>query len=643
MHSKAYKTQSLFCCMVFFSRSPSSFRQLLDHPRVAKQAVTVLLLIHTSLLAYSAHVHSPTLNEPGHLASGLGNWKYRKFDLYCVNPPLVRMTAALPVMAVNHEEDWSRYYRGRGARSECPLGSDFLAVNGERGFFLLTMARWACIPFSCLGATICFCWSRDLYGRPSGVLACLLWCSSPSILSHAPLITPDAHATALGLTASYAFWCWLKDPAWIRATVAGIALGLAELAKTTLILFYPLWIVLWIAYRRSNRMGVTRTRWFSEFGALTFCVTISIYLVNLGYGFEGSVTRLGEYCFVSELFTTTESTGEHRKLAPHFPATANRFANNWLGKVPMPVPKHYVLGIDLQRYDFEQGLGGASYLRGQHQDHGWWYYYLYALGVKVPLGTWCLATLALGVTIFGRGYSSSWRAEMALLAPGLVILVFVSSQTGFSVHSRYVIPALPFFFIWTSKVARVFEKRPHARGRLAIGVMVVVALSWSVTSSLWAYPHSLSYFNELVGGPMNGGKHLLGSNIDWGQDLLYLKDWLDEHPDVKLDGLSYLSLYSATLAGIPETPYPAPGPNANDRNANRSADGELAARPGWYALSVNEIYDRKGEYRYFLGFAPVAVAGYSIYIYHITVEDANRLRGEIGLAELPEDRERVPP
>jgi hypothetical protein len=52
-------------------------------------------------------------------------------------------------------------------------------------------------------------------------------------------------------------------------------------------------------------------------------------------------------------------------------------------------------------------------------------------------------------------------------------------------------------------------------------------LAWSVGSSLWYYPHSLSYFNELVGGPMGGPKHLLDSNIDWGQDLFYLKDWLD--------------------------------------------------------------------------------------------------------------------
>ncbi len=241
---------------------------------------------------------------------------------------------------------------------------------------------------------------------------------------------------------------------------------------------------------------------------------------------------------------------------------------------------------------------------------------------------------------------------MVVLVPGLVILVFVSSQTGFSVHSRYVIPALPFFFIWISKVGRVFERCPHplplsrkrergeaearpSRKHRLLPTMVVVALTWSVGSSLWVYPHSLSYFNELVGGPRNGGEHLLDSNIDWGQDLLYLKDWLDRHPDVKLDGLAYYGSYQANLAGIPDVPHPPPSPPSDDFTAKDGrATNQFGPKPGWYAVSVNYLYDRSRQYRYFLKFKPVAMAGYSIYIYHITPDEANRVRRELGLPEL---------
>lgn len=72
--------------------------------------------------------------------------------------------------------------------------------------------------------------------------------------------------------------------------------------------------------------------------------------------------------------------------------------------------------------------------------------------------------------------------------------------------------------------------------------------------------------------------------------------------------------------------------------------------PGWYAISVNFLmgYPAKGwtgdgklvefgrsAFSYFQEFDPIATAGYSIYIYHITREDANRVRARYGLPQLP--------
>jgi hypothetical protein len=69
-------------------------------------------------------------------------------------------------------------------------------------------------------------------------------------------------------------------------------------------------------------------------------------------------------------------------------------------------------------------------------------------------------------------------------------------------------------------------------------------------------------------------------------------------------------------------------------------------RPGWFALDVNfvrgfalPVADGRGSFRYipmhaydyFQNFRPIAKAGYSIFIYHITLEDANRFRREHGL------------
>lgn len=62
---------------------------------------------------------------------------------------------------------------------------------------------------------------------------------------------------------------------------------------------------------------------------------------------------------------------------------------------------------------------------------------------------------------------------------------------------------------------------------LGCRILVAVSLLATVVSTLRVYPHQLTYFNELSGGPENGCKHLLHSNLDWGQDLLFVREWME--------------------------------------------------------------------------------------------------------------------
>ena len=92
------------------------------------------------------------------------------------------------------------------------VGQDFIKANGPQSLRYFTIARMACIPFSLLGGFICFRFARDIYGIEAGFVALILWCFCPYILGHAPLITPDAPASAMGIAAYYSFWRWLIRP-----------------------------------------------------------------------------------------------------------------------------------------------------------------------------------------------------------------------------------------------------------------------------------------------------------------------------------------------------------------------------------------------------------------------------------------------
>jgi hypothetical protein len=338
-------------------------------------------------------------------------------------------------------------------------------------------------------------------------------------------------------------------------------------------------------------------------------------------------------------------------LAPAFPC----FQGTWLGRLPLPVPMNYVQGIDHIKWEFERGY--PSYLRGEWKHGGWWYYSLCATVVKVPVGLLVLAFVTLVLT--GRQFWRAWQQgelasvmfdDLVLLAPGVCVLALVSSQTGFNHHFRYVLPALPFLFVWIGKLGRWFEG-PHRAGQL----VVLGMLGWAVASSLWVYPHSLSYFNELAGGPAHGNRHLHNSNIDWGQDLVYLKEWLDRHPEVKRIGIAPYHWVNCRTMGLPNfepNRWPPSAKTRTSTNARTAGDGQIGPQPGWFAISMNHLvgepdeshlektsaeYHNDPSRSYFTHFTPVDRIGYSMNIYHVSLAEANRLRQTLGLKPLPAD------
>jgi len=580
--------------------------------------VAGLLTTHALLVGWSAARHSPVVDEMGHLPAGISHWQFRQFTLYKVNPPLVRMAAAVPTVFARPKTEWLAFSADPLARPEFFLGEAFIEVNGTRAFDLFTWARWACLPFTVLGGWACYRWARSLHGDGAGLLAAALWCTCPNVIGYAQLIVPDLGAAAVGLVACWVFRRWLATASWRNAMLAGLLLGAAQLTKFTLLILVPLWPALWVAVRLGDAGFRSPREIGRQLAQLAFLAVLGVWVINVGYAFEGAGERLGEFRFVSDAFSGP--AGKHDLDAP----AVNRFTGSRWGALPVPLPRNYVLGIDRQKLDLETKWW--SYLRGEWRMGGWWYYYLYALAVKVPLGTWLLAAVALAAAASSQVYRRHWQEEIQLLVPIAAVLALVSSQTGFNHHLRYVLPIFPFAFIAISRLGRAFEGRQPV---LAGGVAVL--LGCSAASSLWAYPHGLSYFNELAGGPRNGYKHLAHSNTDWGQDVLLLKQWVDRHPEARPFALAMdiMPVIQSTL-GLPSL-LPTVGPASDPPPHPAQLVGPY---PGWYAVSVNRLYDRRNEYTYFRRYEPVARAGYSIHVYHLSLEEANRGRRELGLPEL---------
>jgi hypothetical protein len=99
-------------------------------------------------------------------------------------------------------------------------------------------------------------------------------------------------------------------------------------------------------------------------------------------------------------------------------------------------------------------------------------------------------------------------------------------------------------------------------------------------------------------------------------------------PPISINGKKCMEMISSEQLG------PQPGWHAIEACFLLGGDPLSAAdgHGGWNAPSRITGYDLS----YFLNFEPVATAGYSIFIYHIALEDANRVRRKMGLPEIEE-------
>ncbi|MEJ7591375.1 MAG: glycosyltransferase family 39 protein [Planctomycetaceae bacterium] len=355
--------------------------------------IAILAGLYLTALTTSAWNHSITIDESAHLAAGLSNLQLNRFELYAVNPPLVKMVAALPVLKMHPVTNWSSAGSVYGNRNEFLFGSCFVEQNSSRSISLYRAARIACLPFGILGLWMCYRWGCELHGERGGLLAAALWAFSPLILGHGSLITPDVPAAATGMLAIYRFRIWLNETSVWNAMWLGIFAGIALLTKFTWAPLFPLIGLLgWISWRAGKCFQWSVLR--RDLLQLLVTFVAALYVVNALYGFDRSFTKLGEYEFVSSEFTKpSESARPHESDLSG--DRVNRFTGTWLGTIPIPLPKLYLQGIDLQRRDFEPGRMGRSYLMGEWKDGGWWYYYIIGLFVKEPLGGLILLAMSL--------------------------------------------------------------------------------------------------------------------------------------------------------------------------------------------------------------------------------------------------------
>jgi hypothetical protein len=262
---------------------------------------------------------------------------------------------------------------------------------------------------------------------------------------------------------------------------------------------------------------------------------------------------------------------------------------------------------------------------------------------------------SLAVLAFSpRARASRFDEFVVLTVPAFVLFV-MSVFTNINLGLRYVLPIFPYVFISAGKLAPWATGLANRSARRAAVGFIAACLAATTASTASIHPHYLAYFNAVSGGPDRGADHLIDSNIDWGQDLVNLWDWLKVNAPNERVGLAYFGQINPRIfEKLGDRvdwylPPPAPGTMPEKQRPRRFQldPGALRLQPGLHAVSASlvkglpwRVYDSpwndygKGwnpwpvwvnAYKYFDSLEPIHKVGYSIWIYRVTPEQAEAI------------------
>jgi hypothetical protein len=442
-----------------------------------RAAVVVLLAIGVLRVATTLTTFSETADEPMHLAAGLDLLTHHRYELQLQNPPLPRLLIALP--------PWLAGVRFEGTGFDEVLTKFY---EGGRYRTMLFLARVGTLLFFLIAALAIWAWTRRELDQPTALMALLLFTTQPSILGHSGLATLDMAGTAGMAVALLAFSRWLERPTVLRASLLGLAWGFSIDCKLLSLAYVPLACAAIYAVRLL-RDAATRARWRS-IATLLLVPPLAALMVWAGYGFS------------------TAPAAALEPIGRAFPGTiAADVLAFFDSATPIPAPA-FIRGV-AEMVEVNR-MGFPGYAMGRWSDSGWWWYFPLALGLKTTLAT--LLLLAAGCVVARRNprFVEAVAAAAAILG--------LSMTTHVDIGIRYILPIyVPLSLAAAVGVMALLRRRHHFVRRAAIAL-----LAWHLIASAVAHPDYLAYFNEAA--VRDPSWYLVDSNLDWGQDILRLRD-----------------------------------------------------------------------------------------------------------------------
>ena len=563
--------------------------------------ISLLLALFVGLSLGAARQKSPTADENFHLVAGYSYLKWGDYRINPEHPPFAKLWAALPLLALDvNDAPLTREARDRvqeNGKYGWLLANQWLfsSNDAEKLFFL------AKIPMVLLGALLgllVFCWARELYALPGAFAALAIYVLDPNMLAHSAIVHTDIPFTIAFFGGTYFFWRALKEVTWLNCSMTAAGFALSTITKFSFVAILPIWLLLALAHifssapMRSSIIfpGTITGRWFKTGWITVIFISTAIFAyaaIWCVYGFHYDA-----------------AVGEPAPLGVAASVKPSSWLMPWIrfsGRYHV-LPEAWSSGLVYALSTFDR----TAYLLGDISGDGFWLYFPVAFAVKTPLPTLLLLMASLVFLLNKDPYVVPDRGFILL---PIFVYFLLAVYARMNIGLRHILPIYPFLFVWLGgTTATLCASRSVAKrcGVLLLGI-------WLVFSNVEAFPDYLAFFNETVAG-RDRYKILVDSNLDWGQDLKGLKQWMDKNGVPKIQ-LAYFGTADPAYYGINAVHKPGTWSTvlSSDRNGDSTPVSPFIAISATHLVGV--YFGAHNPYAEFSRNRPVAIIGGSIFIY----------------------------
>lgn len=568
-----------------------------------------LLVLMLGLAFFSIKDRANTMDELAHTPAGYSYIIKQDMRLNPEHPPLLKDLAGLsvligskitktPIYFPDQTKSWQEDLNG-----QWDFGRELLFRNNNDADNIIFFARLPMLLIMLVLGWYVFRWAREAYGNKAGLLALFLYSLSPTFLAHGRLVTTDVGAAAAFFISIYYLVKWLKEPTRKNMVIAGLVFGLALLTKFSLVLLIPYFIFIVFVWVLIN--NPLKNPWFYRL----FKAGIGLLLIGLiGMALVWPVYQFHTWNYPVE-----------RQLADA-QANLKTYGGRWLADPVIwmsdkPILRPYGQFFTGLLMVIQRAAGGnTTYFLGEISNQAWSYYFPVVFLIKIPLAFLILILLAISRLTIKTDSQNQTLVKLTKfsLISFLILYWFTSIRSNLNIGIRHILPTFPVLYILVSgQISKVLEK-----DKKIIKILVMILLLWYGLGTINAYPNFISYFNESVGGSSQGYKYVTDSNLDWGQDLKQLAQFVEEN-NIEMIYIDYF--------GGDDLDYRFGNKYQTwwgDRNPN-----DLPSN-GWLAVSATFLqggngktvhgYNEKTDYYNWLNqYEPVEVINNSIFIYQI--------------------------